>query len=56
VPQQRAQIAEFRRRHPDRREAIFRQQVQEQYRVSTIVFLAAGFDLSNLRGIADPGT
>jgi hypothetical protein len=53
VPQQRPQIAELRRRHPDRRKAIFRQQVQEQDRVSMIVFLSACFDPSNLRGIAN---
>jgi hypothetical protein len=53
VQQQRPQIAQVGRRHPDRRKAILREQAENQCRVSPVVFLAARFDLSDLRGITD---
>ena len=53
VQQQRTQITQLGRRHPDRREAILRQQFQEQRRVSPIVLLSAGLAPSDLGRITD---
>jgi hypothetical protein len=56
MPKERTQITELGRRHPDRREAILRQQLEEQRCVSAVVLLSAGFDFSDFCGVTDgPG-
>ena len=53
MPQERTQIPQLARRHPDRREAILGQQFQEQRGVSAVVLLSAGFDFADFRRVTD---
>jgi hypothetical protein len=41
VEEQRPEIAELARGHPDRRKAIIREQLQQRLRVAPIMFVAA---------------
>ena len=54
VPQENLQIALMRGRHPNRGEAFFREQREDQAGVAAIVFLLARFGGADLRGMADP--
>src|SRR5882762_5134837 len=48
VPQQGSQILQLLRRQPDRRKAVFYQQLQNQVRISPIMFLLPGLGGPNL--------
>lgn len=52
VTQEDLQVAKYGRRHPDRGEAIFDKQPQEQARVAAVVFLFAWLGRADLRGMA----
>jgi hypothetical protein len=54
MPQQNLQIALPARRHPDRRETIFRQQLEKQAGISAVIFLLARFGRPDFRGVTDP--
>ena len=54
VPQQGSQIPLFRRRHPDRGEVSFREQIQDQARIPPIMLLLPRLGRPDLRRMADP--
>jgi hypothetical protein len=51
MEQERTEIPQLGRWHPDRWKTILGQQVQQERGVSPIVLLSARFGLSNLRGM-----
>jgi hypothetical protein len=53
VQKQSSQIAQFRGRHPNRWKAVFYQQLQNQIRISPIVFLLSRLSGANLCRMAD---
>jgi hypothetical protein len=53
VQQQGPQVSPFLRRQPDRGKAVFYQQLQNQVRISPIMFLLPWLGRPNLRRMAD---